>query len=183
MSHPTINWCPDDLRNELVQLVPLQPEHFEDLFKVASDPLIWEQHPASDRYRREVFKDFFDAAIEGRTAFLILDAKTGAIVGSTRYYDFSSSVSIAIGYTFMARNYWGGLFNSSVKQLLLTYAFRFVNEVYFHIGATNIRSQKGTMKLGARKVGEKFKEVLGRRELSFEYVIRKSDYLPSTTGH
>ncbi len=32
------------LSNELVLLEPLQVSDFEELFKVASDPLIWEQH-------------------------------------------------------------------------------------------------------------------------------------------
>ena len=62
---------PLHLKNELVELIPLQPEHFDELFAVASDPLIWEQHPNPDRYKKEVFENFFKGAIESKGAFLI----------------------------------------------------------------------------------------------------------------
>ena len=35
------------LENENVKLLPLQEDDFEVLYQVASDPLIWEQHPLS----------------------------------------------------------------------------------------------------------------------------------------
>jgi hypothetical protein len=38
------------LRGEIIELRPLRAEDFPALYDVASDPLIWEQHPASDRY-------------------------------------------------------------------------------------------------------------------------------------
>src|SRR6266568_1905515 len=47
------------LRGDLLELRPLQPEDFPELYAVASDPLIWEQHPASDRYKEDVFRGFF----------------------------------------------------------------------------------------------------------------------------
>ena len=47
------------LENENVKLVPLQETDFERLYDVASDPLIWEQHPNKDRYKREIFQTFF----------------------------------------------------------------------------------------------------------------------------
>ncbi len=50
------------LEGELLRLRPLRPEDFHDLYAVASDPLIWEQHPASDRYKEDVFKEFFREA-------------------------------------------------------------------------------------------------------------------------
>jgi hypothetical protein len=43
------------LENEKYQLIPLQQGDFEALYKVASDPKVWEQHPNKDRYKREVF--------------------------------------------------------------------------------------------------------------------------------
>src|SRR6185312_15160356 len=73
------------LRGNLVHLRPLRESDFEALFAVASDPLIWEQHPASDRYQEPVFRDFFRGGIESGGAFLVLDATTGAVIGSTRY--------------------------------------------------------------------------------------------------
>jgi len=47
------------LKGKLLELRPLRPEDFNDLYAVASDPLIWEQHPIKDRYKEEVFNAFF----------------------------------------------------------------------------------------------------------------------------
>src|SRR5215212_7131768 len=111
MTTATINWQPDNLEDNIVKLKPLSESDFEDLFEVASDPLIWEQHPSKDRYKREVFQTYFDGAISSKTAFLILDKSCDKIIGCTRYYDCKpENSSIAIGFTFLSRQYWGGLY-------------------------------------------------------------------------
>ncbi|MCC6287538.1 MAG: GNAT family N-acetyltransferase [Chitinophagaceae bacterium] len=171
------NWQPNHLQNNLVQLVPLHKDDFEKLYDVASDPLIWEQHPSNDRYKRDVFQLFFDGAVDGDTAFLIVDKATGNIIGSTRYYDYKpGNSSIAIGYTFLAKAYWGGKYNQSCKKLLLDYAFQFVDKVYFHVGATNTRSQLAIQKTGGIKVNEVDFDHYGKKLLHFEYMIRKGDW-------
>jgi RimJ/RimL family protein N-acetyltransferase len=173
----SINWHPTHLENNLIKLTPITPDDFETLFEVASDPLIWEQHPTKDRYKREVFQKFFDGAIEGGTAFLIIDKATNKVIGSTRYYDYKAEIpSIAIGYTFLARAFWGGKHNHSAKKLLLDYAFQFVDKVYFHIGAANTRSQIAIGKIGAAKVGEVDFDYYGTKLLHFEYVISKDNW-------
>jgi len=155
MSLSLLNLQPQSLENDIVKLIPLEENHFEVLYQVASDPLIWEQHPKKDRYKIEVFKPFFDAAIDAKTAFLILDKKTNEIMGTTRYYDYSTEQSsVAIGFTFIGRKFWGGIYNQSVKELLLDYAFQNVNSVFLHVGSENIRSQKAVLKLGASKTRE-----------------------------
>ena len=63
------------LKGELVELRPLRREDWNDLYAVASDPLIWEQHPESDRYKEEVFKIFFAEALESGGAFAVIDTK------------------------------------------------------------------------------------------------------------
>ena len=177
MTKTTINWQPGNLGDDIVKLIPIAESDFEDIFKVASDPLIWEQHPAKDRYKREVFQLYFDGAIASKTAFLIVDKSSDKIIGSTRYYDYKpDNSSIAIGYTFLSRQYWGGLYNKSSKRLLLDYAFQFVDKVYFHIGATNLRSQLATMKIGAIKVNEVNIDHYGQNQLHYEYLIQKQDW-------
>lgn len=167
------------LENESIQLLPLKEDDFEVLYKVASDPLIWEQHPNKDRYKREVFQIFFEGAMASRGAFLILDKIKNEVIGSTRFYDWNESdKSILIGYTFYGRNYWGSTYNPQVKKLMLDYAFQFVAKVYFHIGALNIRSQKAIERLGAVKSREIKVAYHGEPEkLNFEYVIEKQDWL------
>lgn len=143
------------LHNDLVILQPLKESDFEDLFNVASDPLIWEQHPNSDRYKRDVFQKYFNGAIESNGAFLILDKNDQSIIGCTRFYEYKEEdSSVAIGFTFIDRAHWGNGYNSAIKKLMIDYAFQSVNNIYFHVGLTNYRSQKAVEKLGAVKVAE-----------------------------
>lgn len=143
------------LENENVKLVPLNPNDFEELFSVASDQKIWEQHPNKDRYQREVFEKFFQGAIESIGAFKIMDKSSNEVAGSTRFYDYNPKEnSIFIGYTFYATKFWGSKLNPQVKKLMLDYIFQFVDKVNFHVGKDNIRSQKAMEKLGAKKVDE-----------------------------
>ena len=64
------------LKGELIELRPLTPNDWDQLFAVASDSLIWEQHPEPDRYKEEVFRIFFRDALESGGAFVIIDRKT-----------------------------------------------------------------------------------------------------------
>jgi RimJ/RimL family protein N-acetyltransferase len=138
------------LHGQLVRLRPLQPDDFEALYSVASDPLIWELHPERYRYRRDVFLKFFAAAIDSKGALIILDSKDGKVLGSSRYSGFDlANERIEIGYTFFARDCWGKGFNTEAKLLMLKHAFQYVSEVRFFVGDGNIRSQRALEKLGA----------------------------------
>ncbi|WP_018343619.1 GNAT family N-acetyltransferase [Cytophaga aurantiaca] len=174
----TLNWQPTHLENDLVKLVPLRESDVDNLFEVAADPLIWEQHPTKDRYKKEVFQLFFDGAIASKAAFLIIDKATDKLIGSTRYYDYKpEQSSIAVGYTFLNRSYWGTAYNKTSKKILLDYAFQYVDQVYFHIGANNIRSQKAILTIGATKVTEVDFDYYGQKVLHYEYVILKKDWI------
>ena len=142
------------LKGELIELRPLARDDWHELFAVASDPLIWEQHPERDRYKESVFRVFFREALESGGAFVIIDRKTQQIIGSTRFYGYDPEKSeIEIGWTFLARKYWGGQYNAEMKRLLLDHAFKFVESVVFLVGENNIRSQRAMEKIGAIKSG------------------------------
>jgi RimJ/RimL family protein N-acetyltransferase len=174
----TPNWQPNSLENSAIKLEKLLESDFESLFEVAAEPLIWEQHPTSDRYKKEVFKLFFNGAIEGKMAFKIIEKASAKIMGSSRFYDYKpENKSIAIGYTFLARKYWGGEFNKTIKKLMLTYAFEYVNNIFFHVGFSNIRSQKAIEKIGAKKVAEVDFDYYGRKLMHFEYLISKENWV------
>ena len=137
------------LTGERLELRPLRPEDFETLYAVASDPLIWEVHPEPDRYKREVFEEFFAQALKSKGALAVIDRRTGRMIGSSRYYDLDTEKGeVAIGYTFLSREYWGGSFNRELKTLMLDHAFRFVNAVVFHVGERNVRSRRAMEKIG-----------------------------------
>jgi RimJ/RimL family protein N-acetyltransferase len=173
-----MNLQPLHLHDSRLQLVPLRRNDFERLYSVASDPLIWEQHPTKDRYKREVFQSFFDSAIDGNAAFLIVDAKTNEPIGSSRYYEYDEAKkSIAIGYTFLARKYWGGNWNQALKKLMLHYAFQFVDKVIFHIGEHNLRSQIATQRFGAKKLDRIEEKPFGSQVVrNFVYELKKEDW-------
>ena len=169
------------LKSEFIELRPLTPEDWDDLFAVASDPLIWEQHPENERYKEEVFKIFFREALESGGAFVVLDAKTQQIIGSTRFYGYDPEKSeIEIGWTFLARKYWGGRYNAEMKRLLLNHAFQFVENVVFFVGEKNYRSQKAMEKIRATTEGL-VTRTYGNHPpaLNVKYVIRR----PTTNGH
>jgi RimJ/RimL family protein N-acetyltransferase len=160
------------LSGDLVRLRPLRESDFEELFSVASDPLIWEQHPDRDRYEPAVFARFFREAIESRGALAILDARNGRIIGSSRYHAYDAGKSeVEIGWTFLARAYWGGKYNGEVKQLMLTHAFKFVETVKFIVGAGNRRSARALEKIGAAHAGSA-RDASGRE--SVLYVMHAS---------
>ena len=151
----TFDIQPKHLQNELIKLVPLHENDFEALYEVASDPLVWEQHPNKLRYQRAVFQNFFQGAVASKGAFFVRDTQTNEPIGSSRFYDYDEkNNSILIGYTFMARKYWGKDYNKALKKLMMDYAFQYVDIIYFHIGAHNIRSQKAIEKIGAIKIDE-----------------------------
>jgi RimJ/RimL family protein N-acetyltransferase len=164
------------LQNELIRLIPLQETNFEELYAVASDPLVWEQHPNKLRYQRDVFQNYFEGAMLSKGAFIIRDNKTNEVVGCSRYYDYDEiKSSVLIGYTFIGINFWGKDYNKALKKLMLDYAFQFVKKVYFHIGAFNYRSQKAIEKIGATKVDEFEVEYYGETsKLNFIYLITKN---------
>jgi RimJ/RimL family protein N-acetyltransferase len=142
------------LKGELLELRPLRPEDFDDLYAVASDPLIWEQHPAKDRYNEEVFKAFYREAMQSGGALIAVDSKDGKVIGSSRFHGYDKDKSeIEIGWTFLARSHWGGAYNREMKQLMLRHAFRFVDSVIFLVGPQNLRSQRAMEKIGGARVG------------------------------
>ena len=142
------------LIGDLIELRPLREDDFAALYTVASDPLVWEQHPEPDRCTEPVFRAFFRGAIESGGAFAAFDRCDGRMIGSSRFarYD-DANREIEIGWTFLARSHWGGKYNREMKQLMLTHAFRFVDRVVFRVGRLNRRSQRALEKIGALSLG------------------------------
>jgi N-acetyltransferase len=156
------------LRGELVELRPLTHEDFDALFEVARDPLIWEQHPERDRHRPEVFREFFRGAMASGGAFAVLDRATGRVIGSSRYFGYDEQAGeIEIGWSFLARAYWGGKYNGEMKRLMLDHAFRHVQRVVFLVGPDNRRSQRALEKIGARSTGTRV-DRSGNERMVFE---------------
>jgi len=156
------------LNGERLLLRPLLADDFVDLYAVACDPLIWEQHPVPDRYKKDVFEDYFRDALASRGALVAIDKQSGKIVGASRFHGYNPDRSeVEIGWTFLARSYWGGVYNGEMKRLMLHHAFRFVDTVVFLIAHGNVRSQRAVEKLGAGRTGAR-RDGGGRESIVFQ---------------
>lgn len=142
------------LEGALVALRPLRAQDFDALYAVASDPLVWAQHPEPDRYTPAVFRRFFDAGLASGGALVALDRADGRVIGSSRYHGHDAAArEVEIGWTFLARSHWGGRYNGEMKQLMLAHAFRFVDRVLFRVGPGNVRSQRAVERIGGVRLG------------------------------
>ena len=135
-----------------ISLLQIKKENFEGLYLVASDPIIWEQHPENDRWKKEKFNIFFKSALKNELGcFSIFDNSHNKFFGSTRFYSYDENdKAVRIGYTYIAPEYWGTTTNNSIKKMMLDYIFKYLDKVYFDIGEQNLRSRKATEKLGAK---------------------------------
>ncbi len=167
------------LQNKLVLASPLLPSHFDALFAAAADPQIWEQHPNKNRWQRKEFENYFTGAIKSGGAFLVRDAETLEVIGSSRYSDYDANENtVSIGYTFFKRSHWGKGHNYALKQLMLEHIFQYVDAVKFFIGAVNKRSQISLERFGAIKIGEEETAYYGEpAKLDFVYAITKERWL------
>lgn len=170
-SRPRCDWQPT-LDGETISLRPLGAKDFDGLFRVAADPLIWEQHPEPTRYREDVFRRFFDGAMASGGALLVTDRSTGEILGSSRYYDHDPAArAVTIGYTFLARSHWGGSTNREMKRMMIDHAFRLVDTIWFTVGRDNHRSRRAMEKIGGRLSHTTEKVVDGVVSFSMHYRI------------
>jgi RimJ/RimL family protein N-acetyltransferase len=161
------------LEGKLVEARPLQAGDRADLYAVASDPLIWEQHPDKSRQTAAGFASFFRESLASGGALLVSDAATQRVIGSSRFFGFSEESSeVEIGWTFLARSHWGGACNGELKQLMLRHAFRFVDSVVFFVSAGNIRSQQSVSRIGG--ILEPDRDATGR----FVYRVTASRFTP-----
>ena len=156
------------LKGDLVELRPLRLEDFDALYAVAADPLIWEQHPDSDRYREEVFRAFFCGAMESGGALIAIDLVDRRVIGTSRFHGYNEIISeVEIGWTFLGRSHWGGRYNGEMKRLMLRHAFQFVENVVFLIGPQNLRSRRAVEKIGGMPIGMR-QSITGRDSVVYQ---------------
>lgn len=168
------------LEGEVLRLRPLHAEDWDALFAVASDPLIWEQHPAHDRWQEPVFRAFFEDALANKGALVVIDRATGAVIGSSRFQGLEEADggSVEIGWTFLARSHWGGRFNHEMKRLMLAHALASVSECRFLVGETNMRSRRALERIGARLTDRREERIMAGGEVipHLTYVITRDEF-------
>jgi RimJ/RimL family protein N-acetyltransferase len=167
------------LEGERLLLRPLREEDWDALYAVASDPLLWEQHPQHDRWREEVFRAFFDDALAKGGAIAVIDKTSGEVVGSSRWGRFEPADGgyIEIGWTFLASSHWGGRYNHELKRLMLRHALHFVERVGFRVGERNWRSRRAMEKIGGRLTDRTtLEDTASGKVLHFQYEITREDF-------
>ena len=170
--NPAFDFQPT-LTGSLVTLRPLRARDYGALASAASDPLIWEQHPDA-RHERAIFNVFFEQALTSGGALVALEIRTGAVIGTSRFHFRDiAPVGLEIGWTFLARPYWGGVYNGEMKRLMLEHAFRFEDHVVLLVAPQNVRSQ-----LAVQKIGGQFQEQLteGRDQGYLVYRVDRASW-------
>ena len=139
------------LKGNTVRLDPLLEKDYIPLYTVAMHPLLWEKTRNPDGWMTSQFVRWFAEARENPGTLVIRDVSTADVYGSTRFYDYKENEkSVAIGHTFVVRTHWELGINQEIKHLMLDYAFRYVDTVWFYPMVGNDRAQRTLKKLGAQ---------------------------------
>lgn len=149
ISHPTI------LKGQLVDLIPLEEIHFEDLFFAASDKKIWEFY-TGDWSVKETFLKVYKESMNQRDKgseypFVIFYKPTSRIIGSTRFLDIVyTDKRLEIGGTWIQAEYWASAVNFDCKLALLNFCFENLHakRVQLKTQHDNLRSRKAIEKIG-----------------------------------
>lgn len=172
IKHPTI------LKGEIVDLIPLDENHFEELYRAASDKELWELIP-TDCSRREVFDITYNFALSEREKgnqypFVILHKETQRIIGSTRLFEiYPNDKKLEIGWTWIIKDFWGTVVNLESKFLLLHFCFEELNanRVQLKTKDTNLRSRKAI-----EKIGGVFEGILRKDKIQNDGLARNAAY-------
>jgi RimJ/RimL family protein N-acetyltransferase len=169
---------PVTLEGEHVRLVPLTREHEAALTAAASDGELWKLWytfvPSPDKTR-----GYIDTALDmrdrlGAHPFAVIDAKTGDVVGSTRYFNVDeANRRLEIGHTWYARRVQKTALNTEAKLLLLTHAFEKLDAiaVEFRTHFMNHASRTAIARLGAKQDGILRNHQVGRDGVMRDTVV------------
>jgi RimJ/RimL family protein N-acetyltransferase len=159
-------------------MAPLDEAHREPLWTAGLEPGVW-RWMLGDGTRRDVFDDWFDAALDGARAgteapFATVDRGEGLPIGSTRYFALRPEHrGLEIGHTWLASSHWGTGANVEAKLLMLENAFERLGcmRVEFKTDSRNDRSRAALAALPAT-----FEGVFRKHMLIQDGDVRHSAY-------
>jgi RimJ/RimL family protein N-acetyltransferase len=178
ISHPTI------LHGQIVDLIPVQEKHFDELFQAASDPRIWEFYTGNWSVHKR-FLEIYNGTIAQREKgkeypFVIFHKPSQRIIGSTRFLDIVPyDKRLEIGGTWMMPEYWNTAVNLDCKFVLMQFCFETLgaHRVQLKTQHDNIRSRKAIEKIGGIYEG-----VIREHMLKDDGVYRSSAYFSILAG-
>lgn len=170
--HPTI------LEGTHVELIPLEKEHFEELYAAAADKDLWTLIP-TDGSDKAIFYKNYELALSERDngnqyPFVIRHKETQKLIGSTRFFEiYPSDKKLEIGWTWITKEFWGSAVNLECKLLLLTYCFEVLktNRVQLKTKDDNLRSRKAI-----EKIGGVFEGILRKDKIQNDGTTRNAAY-------
>jgi RimJ/RimL family protein N-acetyltransferase len=172
ISHPTI------LEGKTIELIPLEKEHFEELYSAAADKDLWTLIP-TDGSNKTIFYQNYEFALSEREngnqyPFVIRHKETQQLIGSTRLFEiYPADKKLEIGWTWITKDYWGTSVNLECKLLLLTYCFEVLktNRVQLKTKDDNFRSRKAI-----EKIGGVFEGILRKDKIQNNETTRNAAY-------
>jgi len=151
---------PVTLADARLRLEPMAQSHVAALEAAARDGELWKLRVTSVPAPGETAV-YVAAALKGREdghmlPFVVVDAASGRVIGSTRYHDIVPVVErLEIGYTWYGRSWQRTHVNTTAKLLLMQHAFETLGAqlVGWRTDNYNFASQRAIERLGARKDG------------------------------
>lgn len=141
-----------------IRLEPLSHAHRDELALAATDGRLWELRFAAVPEPAQIHAYINDALIgqaEGHMLpWAVRELASGAIIGSTRYYDIVPAIDrVEIGFTWYGKRWQRSHINTVCKLLLLGHAFDSLGckVVGFRTDILNLPSQRAIAALGASK--------------------------------
>lgn len=141
-------------------LEPLTEAHHDAIVAAASDGALWNlwytSVPAPAHTREWIANAFAMRERNGSQTFVVRDATSGRIVGSTRYCNVDEgNRRVEIGYTWYAASAQRSGINTECKLMLLTHAFETLDciAVEFRTHWMNHASRAAIARLGAKQDG------------------------------
>jgi RimJ/RimL family protein N-acetyltransferase len=149
---------PKTLEFNGLRLDPLGMEHADALREAVCDGELWNLRITSAPEPENV-EAYIATALEmtpSRLPFVVIEAATGKVLGTTSYYDIIPAIDrVEIGYTWYRRSVQRTHVNTSCKLLMLSHAFEGMGcaVVGFRTDILNHASQAAIERLGAKKDG------------------------------
>jgi RimJ/RimL family protein N-acetyltransferase len=175
---------PVTLADARLRLEPLASDHVAALEAAARDGELWNLRVTSVPAPGET-ATYVAAALKGcaeghMLPFVVVDAASTRVIGSTRYHDIVPAVErLEIGYTWYGQSWQRTHVNTSAKLLLMQHAFETLGArlVGWRTDNYNFASQRAIERLGARKDG-----VLRHHALRRDGTVRDTVMYSLTAG-
>ena len=143
-----------------VTLVPLAPEHHDELVEAVRDGELWRlwytSIPAPEAMAAEIERRLALRAAGSMLPFAVVEGGTGTVVGMTTYMNIDlAGPRVEIGSTWYAARVQGTALNTEAKRLLLAHAFDGLGclAVEFRTHFMNRQSRRAIERLGAKLDG------------------------------